>query len=545
MISSRYITQLYSLTGLLAAMLMAWQAEAQTPTDALRFSTSEIFGTARSMSVGGAMGALGADFGMIDVNPAGTGAYRSSEFVFSGVVLSQTTSAELINGGIPASEDNETRFAVSNIGIVFATQPRNKSWKASNFAVGYSKTADYGLAFNYSGRTPGSITDRWKQNADGLEPNQLDGFESGLAYDTDAIYDLDDPPNFIYETDYQMAPRDSMGELPDLLRRQSVDRSGTNGEVILSYGANYNEKLLFGITLGIPIVRFEEEKSYEEEDELTDEIPYFNALRFEESLQISGNGFNVKLGANYKIGKYFTIGAAYHSRTRYSLSDDFGTNLTYDYTIDNNRIVNSAAAQTPEEGFQYNLSTPSSFIGNFSYIISSRGVEEGKKKSSRSRGKKKKKKGRSTGDSVPRKYHGFVAAQIHYKNYGNAKLDFTSGDNDDVFKPQEDRVNEEISNSFSSAIEMRFGAEYMLKKLRLRAGLVMTQSPFVEDSSFNNTYSAGVGYRFNRVFLDFGYQYRQSELFYSPYNVSFEPRSFVTNNANYNRFMLTFGYKWL
>ena len=241
------------------------------------------------MGVGGAMGALGADFGTIDINPAGTGAYRSSEFVFTGMVLSQTTSSELIDGGIPATDNTETRFSVSNIGIVFATQPRNKTWKASNFAVGYNKTADYALAFAYSGRNLGSITDRWKQNADGLAPNQLDGFESGLAYDVEAIYDLDDPPNLIYETDYQMNPN------AELLRRQTVDRSGTNGEVLLSYGANYNEKLLFGITMGIPIVRYEEEKNYEEEDDISDPVPYFNALRFEESLRISGNGFNIKL----------------------------------------------------------------------------------------------------------------------------------------------------------------------------------------------------------------------------------------------------------
>ena len=204
----------------------------------------------------------------------------------------------------------------------------------------------------------------------------------------------------------------------------------------------------------------------------------------------------------------------------------------------------TSSAQTPEEGFQYKLSTPSTFVGNLAYVISSRGTEEGKKKSSRSRSRGKKKNSRS-GDSAPRNYHGFIVAQIHYKNYGNAKLDFTSGDNGDAFKPQEDRVNEEISNSFSSAIEMRFGAEYMLKKLRLRAGLVMTQSPFADDSSFANTYSGGIGYRFNRVFIDFGYQYRQEELFYSPYNVTYEPRSFVTNDTKYHRFVLTFGYKWL
>jgi hypothetical protein len=230
---------------------------AQTSTEALRYSTTDVFGTARSIALGGAMGALGADFSVVNVNPAGTGAYRSSEFLISGMILAQKTSAELVDGGIPASENSDTRFAISNIGVVFATQPRNRTWKASNFAIGYNKVADYNLDFNYSGRNRGSITDRWAENAQNVPPSELNAFEELLAYETGAIYDLE-PPDTTYETDYQLNPQ------ADLLRRQTVTRTGGNGEVVLAYGANYNEKLLFGITLSIPILSYEENKNYEE-----------------------------------------------------------------------------------------------------------------------------------------------------------------------------------------------------------------------------------------------------------------------------------------
>ena len=52
---------------------------AQTEYDALRLSQTDLTGTARYMSLGGAMGALGADASATKDNPAALGVYRSSE----------------------------------------------------------------------------------------------------------------------------------------------------------------------------------------------------------------------------------------------------------------------------------------------------------------------------------------------------------------------------------------------------------------------------------------------------------------------------------
>ncbi|MEZ4907689.1 MAG: hypothetical protein R2771_08660 [Saprospiraceae bacterium] len=56
---------------------------AQSVEDALRFSRTENFSTARSMGVAGAFGAMGADFGTIGYNPATLGNYWRGEMVFS------------------------------------------------------------------------------------------------------------------------------------------------------------------------------------------------------------------------------------------------------------------------------------------------------------------------------------------------------------------------------------------------------------------------------------------------------------------------------
>ena len=56
---------------------------AQNEMQALRYSQYNPFGTARYAAQGGAIGALGGDLSAVQVNPAGLGFYRSSEFTFS------------------------------------------------------------------------------------------------------------------------------------------------------------------------------------------------------------------------------------------------------------------------------------------------------------------------------------------------------------------------------------------------------------------------------------------------------------------------------
>jgi len=49
---------------------------AQTVAEGVRYSSYDYAGTARSVAVGGAFSALGADMSAISVNPAGLGEYR-------------------------------------------------------------------------------------------------------------------------------------------------------------------------------------------------------------------------------------------------------------------------------------------------------------------------------------------------------------------------------------------------------------------------------------------------------------------------------------
>ena len=108
----------YLITLFLATLIPAL-GMSQNATDALRYSRLQIGGTARYMSMGGAFGALGADFTNLSTNPGGLGLYRSSEFVFTPSV--HVGASNSTYNGFSGS-DSKTNFALGNVGYVF-TRP--------------------------------------------------------------------------------------------------------------------------------------------------------------------------------------------------------------------------------------------------------------------------------------------------------------------------------------------------------------------------------------------------------------------------------------
>ena len=111
-------------------------------------------------------------------------------------------------------------------------------------------------------------------------PNDLDGFEAGLAFETGAIYDPNSDDGL---TEYV----NDFFEGPEVLKKQEVSRKGSTNELLFSMASNFNNKISFGITAGIPILNYTLQKIYEEEDDgegRDGNVPAFNSLRFVEEI---------------------------------------------------------------------------------------------------------------------------------------------------------------------------------------------------------------------------------------------------------------------
>lgn len=486
--------------------------QAQVPADALRFSSYNVLGTARNIGVGGSIGALGADFSVLSSNPAGLAAFRRSEFTVTPSFFLNATEGTLDRSNTGGTNKNKVAFNINNIGFVISKVGRNPNWKTTNLGIGFNRIANFQQNLNYSGETTGSYVDFFQEASIDVDAPNLNNFTTGLAFDSEAIFDLDG--DLFYETDVEL------NENALLNKTQTIKRSGGINELSLSYSGNFKERLLIGVSVGFPFLSYREEKVYNEED-AADEVPFYRELQFDENLTTTGSGVNLKLGVIFRLNQMIRVGGAIHTPTRYTLTDLFSTRFSYDYVNDqNDGPVESAS---PESEFEYGLKTPWRFMGNAGFII---------------------------------KRAGFVSAEVEYLKYSGAEFDLIQNDNSQSTTDFQDGLNNQIANIYQSSINFRLGGEYALKTLRFRAGVTLSGTPYADSyiqenpnirgiGDIQTTYALGFGIRKERFFMDLALRVASQEGTFIPYSVSdFYPQNSVTTNSLQSHLVFTYGYKF-
>jgi hypothetical protein len=166
--------------------------KSQNEVDALRYSRTTFGGTARYMAMGGAFGALGADFSTLSSNPAGIGLYKKSEFSFTPSLYFGKTKSEY-NGF--QSDDSKTNFNVSNAGMVFSTEPNNHErsiLKNLQFGIGLNRINNFNNRMLIQGNNDeNSFVDTYVDNANGINYQDIEDDPYGdYAFDLNlAWYD--------------------------------------------------------------------------------------------------------------------------------------------------------------------------------------------------------------------------------------------------------------------------------------------------------------------------------------------------------------------
>lgn len=483
------------------------ESVSQSTDDALRFAIYQPMGTARSMGIGNALSSLGGDFFTMSHNPAGLASYRNSEFTFTQGFQSTGTKATLQNS--PTFEDQDFDFMLGSVGLVIANTQTGSKWKAVNFGIGYNRHTNYDRSLFYSGSTEGSITDLWLLEYRGSD--DLSPYGAGLAANSDVFIDVG---NGDVSTDYQL---DGKGALA---KQEIINSAGGHGEMTVGFAANYNHRLFFGLTLGVPISRYESSRIYEEEQERQDDNTYFRSLTYRENLEQSGSGVNAKLGLIYRVNQAFRVSGYFHTPTVLSILDEFDNELEYSYFDADRNIVTAGDTYPPTgEGtlnFEYQVITPARVGGGASFII----------------GK-----------------NGFISAEVGYTDYSNTRFHFDRDLSSSADLNYERELNNSIDERYSGALNVNVGGELALDIFRVRLGTALVQSPFANDNSFSPTYTAGVGLRINKFFIDLAYRRSQIESTHVPYFINeslrddYPIQTVKTKTTDHDVF-LTLGFKF-
>ncbi len=462
--------RLYIFLGLL---LMSGFTFAQTVDDALKFSQQNYSGTARSTAMGGAFGALGGDFSSLSINPAGIAIYRSSEFTI-------TPSFQMNKSENGSFSEDKNKFRIGNIGYISSYVPRvdsGKGWQNFNFGIGYNQVANFdSKSFILNAASASSRLDFWSDVSSGSESNNLYLFEEKLAYD-----------NFLINPDENLEYTSVLAGSDIMDQEKYTVEKGYISEFVLSFGGNYSHKLYLGATIGIQDLYYKTSTIYSEYA-YNDNLSSLNEFTFGEDRVVDGVGANIKLGAIYKATQNLRLGLAVHTPTWYNLDTEMETfmNSDFDPSISNGFPEDGIASHSfLSEVIEYtntDFKTPWRTILSGAYTFGKRAV---------------------------------ISVDYEMLNYGKAKYsdgetEWDDGEYIEGFKTDLKGVNKAVSAIHESTANIRIGAEFRATpNISLRGGFAHIGDPYKGDYDEGyNTYSGGLGFKFNNFFLDTAAEYK-------------------------------------
>src|SRR5436189_2363766 len=275
---------------IMTIVLSAGWCLGQEPADALRYSWYTQSGTARQQAVGGAMGSLGGDISATFVNPAGLAFYRTGDFVLTPGYNFLSNKATYFGR---TEKDKKNYFNFGTTGFVIDGGGNNKKWRA--FSVAVNRTANFGSNTLYRGQTnQSSYSQKFLEelrNGNVQDANlaaENYPFGTSLAFNTYWIDSVGGGTNGNFQFQSRAANILSGG----LLQQNMVESKGGITEIALAMATNFNNKLLAGGTLGIPILTYKLHGIYTAADATSDPNNKFDYAKLENELSTNGGGTN-------------------------------------------------------------------------------------------------------------------------------------------------------------------------------------------------------------------------------------------------------------
>lgn len=459
---------------LLALAMLSAMLRAQGVDDALLSSQTYYEGTARSMALGNATGAVGGDITAVCINPAGLGLYRSQEFTFS---LGPQYHFCVANYYDNAQYTQKLRTTIPSMGMVIVGEMSNyKPLRFFQLGFGMTRTNEFSYRQSIEGLNPNnSMVDSFIQTINGIDQvfnpstNPGDYFNEYHPYDLDLAWEtylidrfVDTAGNLFF---------DSPVPPGNVWQSDNVSSKGRNEEWTISLAANYYDKLFIGGSMGLTHIKRISTRKYQETP--NEDNSSFYDWELKQELGDTAWGINAKLGVIYFPAQWLRVGVAWHSPTLYSFGETWATEIKT--TLKDNQGQSEYHRYLSPSLYQtYQLWTPRSFVGSMAFFMGRQGL---------------------------------VSADVEYLDYGTAKYDF-------------DGVNDDIRETLKPTFNLRVGAEWRFLQYFLRSGLAYYGSPYGFGETYGSVKKLGLGFGFatsQEYSWDFAYELTHSTTGYVPY----------------------------
>lgn len=464
-------------------------------------NTSDLFGTSRFVSMGGAMGALGADLSVISSNPAGLGMISKNE-------VSLTAGASWLGNNSAKGLAAGTFGQFDQIGTL-ATFKGNGKLRNVNLSFNYQKKADYNSSLFGETHTAASWAD------------QLYGL-AGEAYDNrNFLYGNSDT---YFNTLYNLA--ETSGMFDETIVKSPSDPNSTLSVLRGSLNAyefnlstNIENRYFLGITVGVDNVDLRRTTDYWEQR--TDEHGQIQDFGYFNEQIITGNGFNFKFGAIVRPfeNSSFRVGFTVETPTWYSLKYVDDQSLTTKYYWDD-RQGKAIYDHTPRQyhtHYVYDLSD--SYINYLEYRITSPWKVRAQMGSTIST---------CFAWGLEYEYANYSGTTMRYPSqYGGTNVDLDIQDVTATNLLPQHTLRAGIEFKPLSSLALRAGYNYITSTTRPDA----SWDPFFSDNALayptaldymnlSDTHIAtfGLGYRYKWFYADLAYKYRHQTGNYYAFN---------------------------
>ena len=370
-----------------SALIIALAAPlgAQSLSDAYRFGGIDYLGTARSMALGGAMGAVGCDLGSIGINPAGSAVAGYSQFVVTpGLSLASAQSSYALTPsndfGAPQA-GKRTSFALPNIGASARYDSYSGSaLKSFTLAFVVNTTSDYNSHSYASG-----VNDRTSKFAEmasaagGINKDYL--ASSGFYNDSDYYNYWDVAMGYDVGLIHSYTDSDYVGctELltdlgthyvpGELIQKSSNVTAGAKSDILMNMAFNFSDKLYLGINLGLPVINYSSAETLSEVavqpelfpivfnyDNGGQQTTYFSNATYQYNYWASGAGVYAKFGAIWLPFSGLRLGFAYQTPTAFNIEETWAHSGSVAY-LNGSKYSGSSRTGT----YEYSYTAPQAF----------------------------------------------------------------------------------------------------------------------------------------------------------------------------------------
>lgn len=517
-----------------AVMIAAPAAiSAQSAINAYQLSQSDLRGTARFMSMGGAFGALGGDLSTLNQNPAGIGVYRTSE-------IGVTVDFNMTSSNVDGVKDDKTHVYCNNFGYIGSVSLDNDIMPYFQWGATYSRVASFDRTYSGGFGSLGTSMSNYVANfSNGYAPDVLGqssdynpydqsnaDWMSILAYNADLIKPVGS--SSYYNGLFNEGVTTGNSEF-------SVRERGYVDEYSINFGGNIMNTVYWGMGFGITDIGFTQEAFYDEElknaniasgqgntGTTTDGNAYFALSNYR---HVTGTGFNFKIGAIVKPINELRLGIAVHTPTYYSLTDSYDAAIGYSYSSN----VGDGSAYTNYAYYDWKLRTPWKLIASAAGVVGGRFI---------------------------------LSADYEYDAYDNMRVSDGGG-----YEYKD--VTDDIKYYFKPTNTVRIGAEFRVTpSFSVRAGFANTSSAmnsgvnegdeYIYTSGTNPAYTfdtstryitCGIGYRYKGFYADAAYVNKHRKSTYHPFS-SYEDAygwmygPYADFTTDENNIVISLGYKF-